>query len=217
LKLSQEGKNAKKTREFIESIWNARLEKKRTYQEISDETLIPYHTVCRFFQGTIEDPGIYLVNELCHALGVPLFPADQPDTTAEVEQLKTELQHKDELIAEKDKAIERLLDRSRLMESGIESRENRLTEKEHELHTVQDGSKPLVYGLLGLCVMLAAVLLVYIILDVKNPYQGLIRTGEGGASIIIWGGVSGVIVALIAITHMVVSRWYAHQKNKGES
>lgn len=216
MKLSQEGKHAEKAREFIESLWQAKLDTKRTYQEISDETLIPYHTVCRFFQGTIEDPGIYLVNELCHALGVPLFPADQPDTTAEVEQLKAELQHKDELIAEKDRAIDRLMERSRLMESGIESRENRLTEKEHELHTVQDGSKPLVYGLLGLCVMLAAVLLVYIILDAKNPYQGLIRTGEGSVSIIVWVGVSGVIVALIAITHIVVSRWYARRKNKGE-
>ena len=217
MKLSQEGKHAQKARDFIESLWQAKLDTKRTYQEIADETKIPYHTICRFFQGSMNDPGIYTVNEISHALGVPLFSADRPDATAEVEHLETELQHKDELLTEKDRAIARLLDRSRLMESGIEFRENRLTEKEHELHTVQGGSKPLVYGLLSLCVVLAAVLLVYIILDVKNPYQGLIRTGEGGASIIIWGGVSGVIVALIAITHMVVSRWYAHQKNKGES
>lgn len=213
MKLSQEGKNAKKTREFIEGLWNARLEKKRTYQEISDETLIPYHTVCRFFQGTIEDPGIYLVNELCHALDVPLFAADQPGPSAEVAQLKAELQHKNELLSEKDKAIDRLMDRSRIMESGIQSRETQLAEKEQDLRTAQDGSKPLIYGLLSLCAMLAAVLFVYLYMDASDPYRGLIRIGEGKISIVIWLGIAGVIASLLVIVNVIANRRHTkHEK-----
>ena len=217
MKLSQEGKNSQETKEFVESLWQARLDKKRTYQEISDETQIPYHTVCRFFQGTMDDPGIYIVNELAHALDVPMFAPDAPDTTAEVERLESELCHKDELLAEKDKAIGRLVDRSRIMLTGIESRDNRLAEKENELHTVQDGSKPLVYGLLGLCVMLAAVLLAYIVLDARNPYQGLIRVGEGKVSVVVFLGILGVTIAVLVLVYMVGARYFAHRKNKGES
>lgn len=217
MKLSQEGKNSQETKEFVESLWQARLDKKRTYQEISDETQIPYHTVCRFFQGTMDDPGIYIVNELAHALDVPMFAPDAPDTTAEVERLESELCHKDELLAEKDKAIGRLVDRSRIMLTGIESRDNRLAEKESELHTVQDGSKPLVYGLLGLCVMLAAVLLAYIVLDARNPYQGLIRVGEGKVSVVVFLGILGVTIAVLVLVYMAGARYFAHRKNKEES
>lgn len=217
MKLSQEGKNSQETKEFVESLWQARLDKKRTYQEISDETQIPYHTVCRFFQGTMDDPGIYIVNELAHALDVPMFAPETPDTTAEVERLESELCHKDELLAEKDKAIGRLVDRSRIMLTGIESRDNRLAEKENELHTVQDGSKPLVYGLLGLCVMLAAVLLVYMVLDAGNPYQGLIRVGEGKVSVVVFLGILGVTIAVLVLVYMAGARYFAHRKNKGES
>jgi hypothetical protein len=217
LKISQEGKNSQETREFVESLWQARLDKKRTYQEISDETQIPYHTVCRFFQGTMDDPGIYIVNELAHALDVPMFAPDAPDTTAEVERLESELCHKDELLAEKDRAIGRLVDRSRIMLTGIEFRENRLAEKENELHTVQDGSKPLVYGLLGLCVMLAAVLLVYMILDARDPYQGLIRVGEGRVSVVVLLGILGVTVAVLVLIYMAGAHRFVHRKNKGES
>lgn len=217
MKLSQEGKNSQETKEFVESLWQARLDKKRTYQEISDETQIPYHTVCRFFQGTMDDPGIYIVNELAHALDVPMFAPETPDTTAEVERLESELCHKDELLAEKDKAIGRLVDRSRIMLTGIESRDNRLAEKENELHTVQDGSKPLVYGLLGLCVMLAAVLLAYMVLDARNPYQGLIRAGEGKVSVVVFLGILGVTIAVLVLVYMAGARYFAHRKNKEES
>lgn len=217
MKVSQEGKNSQETKEFVESLWQARLDKKRTYQEISDETQIPYHTVCRFFQGTMDDPGIYIVNELAHALDVPMFAPDAPDTTEEVERLESELCHKDELLAEKDKAIGRLVDRSRIMLTGIESRDNRLAEKENELHTVQDGSKPLVYGLLGLCVMLAAVLLVYMVLDAGNPYQGLIRVGEGKVSVVVFLGILGVTIAVLVLVYMAGARYFSHRKNKGES
>lgn len=217
MKLSQEGKNSQETKEFVESLWQARLDKKRTYQEISDETQIPYHTVCRFFQGTMDDPGIYIVNELAHALDVPMFAPETPDTTAEVERLESELCHKDELLAEKDKAIGRLVDRSRIMLTGIESRDNRLAEKKHELHTVQDGSKPLIYGLLGLCVMLAAVLLVYMVLDARNPYQGLIRVGEGKVSVVVFLGILGVTIAMLVLVYMAGAHYFDHRKNKEES
>lgn len=217
MKLSQEGKNSQETKEFVESLWQARLDKKRTYQEISDETQIPYHTVCRFFQGTMDDPGIYIVNELAHALDVPMFAPETPDTTAEVERLESELCHKDELLAEKDKAIGRLVDRSQIMLTGIKSRDNRLAEKENELHTVQDGSKPLVYGLLGLCVMLAAVLLVYMVLDARNPYQGLIRVGEGKVSVVVFLGILGVTIAMLVLVYMAGAHYFDHRKNKEES
>ena len=103
------------------------------------------------------------------------------------------------------------------MLTGIEFRENRLAEKENELHTVQDGSKPLVYGLLGLCVMLAAVLLVYMILDARNPYQGLIRVGEGRVSVVVLLGILGVTVAVLVLIYMAGAHHFVHRKNKGES
>lgn len=215
MKVVKEGKRAEICSQFLENLCETRLEKRKTYQRIADETNVPYHTVCRFFQGQMDDPGIYIVSEMCGALDVPLFADEQPGPSVEVERLELELQHKNELLDEKDKAVGRLLERSRLMESGIESRETRLTEKEKQLKSAQDGNKPVIYGLLGLCVMLAAVLLVYIVLDAKNPYQGLIRTGN--VSIVILVGVSGVVFALIAITSIVVSRLYSRRKRKGES
>lgn len=214
MKVTKEGKRAEICSQFLENLCETRIEKRITYQRIADETNVPYHTVCRFFQGQMDDPGVYIVSEMCGALDVPLFADEQPEPSAEVERLKLELQHRDELLTEKDNAIGRLLDRSRLMESGIEFRETRLTEKENQLKSAQDGNMPVIYGLLGLCVMLATVLLFYIVLDAKNPYQGLIRTGN--VSIVIWLGVSGAIVALIAITHIVVSRLYSRRKRKGK-
>lgn len=215
MKVTKEGKRAEICSKFLENLCEIRIEKRITYQRIADETNVPYHTVCRFFQGQMDDPGIYIVSEMCGALDVHLFADEQPEPSAEVERLKLELQHRDELLTEKDKAIGRLLERSRLMESGIESRETRLTEKENQLKSAQDGNMPVIYGLLGLCVMLATVLLFYIVLDAKNPYQGLIRNGN--VSIVIWVGVSGAIVALIAITQIVVSRLYSRRKRKGKS
>lgn len=75
-----------------------------------------------------------------------------------------------------------------------------------ELREVRATYRPLVYGLCGLCVLLTAVWGVYVILDARQPEQGLIRAGS--VSPVVWIGAAGVVVLLVMLLHLTVSRWY---------
>lgn len=52
---------------------------------------------------------------------------------AEIDQLRQEIAYKDEIIAEKDAAIDRLLDRSRIMEAGVAARDDRIGKQNEEI------------------------------------------------------------------------------------
>lgn len=210
-----------KTEKLMNDIRAEKTEQGKTTQQLIDATGVPKATLDRFFAGTLKRPGFYDICALCVCLGLPIekrlgiAPQEEP---SEVEQLRTLAAHQKELLAEKDREITLLQERSRMQQSGIATRDSHIARqaedmrrKDTELAAAGKGDKPLLYGLCGLCVMLTVVLLVYIVLDARNPSQGLIRST--GTSAVVWIGASCILVLLVLLVHTLVSRWY--QKTKG--
>lgn len=192
-----------------------------TNQQLSDISGVPIATTSRILAGAVSNPGIYHIAPLCAALGVSLddlMGAAPPDSdSAELCTLRLDVAHKEELLAEKSKAIERLLDRSRIQESGIAARneqirrqEEDIRRKDAEIKTVRNSYIPLVYGLCGLCILLTIAWGIYVVLDARQPDVGLIRTGT--ISPFVWIGAAAVVTLLVMLLHFTVSRWYRKSK-----
>lgn len=193
---------------MLDALREARTRQGKTYQQLSDETGIPPATISRFFSGVVDNPGIFTVAILCAALGVPLMPEDgiyPPESESEIDRLQMQLGHKNELLAERERSMECLMNQSRLMESGIATRDEQLHRKDDVIKAAQDGNRPLIFGLMSLCIMLAAVLIVYISLDALAPDIGLIRT-DGVSPVIVLGALS------ITACCMYIGHWVAKRK-----
>ena len=96
----------------------------------------------------------------------------------------------DKRIAAKDAAIDRLLDRSRIMEAGVAARDDRITKQNAEIKNVRSSYKILVYGLCGICITLTFVWAIYGILQgpkKKSPPgksgRGRLFFGQGAAAV----------------------------------
>ena len=144
----------------------AKEDQHKTNQQIIDSTGLSESTVKKFFSGHLSGPSIYDVTAMAIDLGLSLdelmeLSPPKQDQSAEIAQLKTELAHKQEMIAEKDKAISRLEDRSHIMEN--------------EISTVRSNWKEIAYVTSGLSVLFGLFLMVYVFLDLRNPNLGLFR------------------------------------------
>lgn len=144
----------------------AKEEQHKTNQQIIDSTGLSESTVKKFFSGHLSGPSIYDVTAMAIDLGLSLdelmeLSHPKQDQSAEINQLKTEIAHKQEMIAEKDKAISRLEDRSHIMEN--------------EISTVRSNWKEIAYVTSGLSVLFGLFLMVYVFLDLRNPNLGLFR------------------------------------------
>lgn len=208
-----------KTEKLMDDIRAEKTEQGKTTQQLIDATGVPKATLDRFFAGTLKRPGFYDICALCICLGIPIeerlgiAPQNDP---SETEQLRVLVAHQKELLMEKEKEILLLQERSEMQQSGIATRDGHIKRqaedirrKDTELAAAWKNDRPLLYALCGLCAMLAAVLLVYIALDARNPSKGLIRST--GVSVVVWVGV-GCIMALLALLVCVIAvRW----KSKG--
>lgn len=175
-----------------------------TNQQLSDTTGVPIATTSRILAGAVTNPGIFHVSAICAALGLSMdtlmeLSPPEEDHAAELAQMRLELSHKEELLAEKDKAVELLQERSYMMEREIRTLNAQMQETRRTW-------KPMLYGLCGLCILLTIVWGVYVVLDARQPDVGLIRSGA--VSPLIWIGAAAVIVLLIMLLHFTVSRWY---------
>lgn len=144
----------------------AKEDQHKTNQQIIDSTGLSESTVKKFFSGHLSGPSIYDVTAMAIDLGLSLdelmeLSPPKQDQSAKINQLKTEIAHKQEMIAEKDKAISRLEDRSHIMEN--------------EISTVRSNWKEIAYVTSGLSLLFGLFLMVYITLDARNPNIGLIR------------------------------------------
>lgn len=178
-----------------------REEKKKqgkTYQELSDDTGIPIQTISRCLSGAVSNPGIYTIAALCAALGVDLLtfsgggPSEEEDSS-EMDMLQMEIDHKDEMLHEKDRAISRL--------------EGRTKTYEHEIDSVRSDWRRIAFWAFGLVFLLTTFLMVYVVLDISNPDMGLFRaTG------------ANPVVYLITIPIVWLCLYGAHRiaKKKGE-
>lgn len=162
-----------------------------TNQQLSDLSGVPLATTGRILAGTVSNPGFFHVAAICNALGlsmdecIGLTPQPQEDHSAVLE--KTEQQ------------VDLLRERSRMMEREIVSMRRSYT--------------PIVYGLCGLCILLAAVLMTYMVLDYRDPTQGLIRPGS--TSLVPILGAAAIVTFSLLLLHTVVSRQI--KKSKEES
>ena len=175
-----------------------------TNQQLSDISGVPIATTCRILAGAVANPGLFHIAPICAAMGVSLDglvgAASPPaDDAAELAALRQELGHKEALLAEKDKAVDLLRERSGMMEQEIRRLNTQLQETRRTW-------KPLLYGLCGLCILLTIVWGVYVVLDAQQPDIGLIRSGA--VSPLIWIGAAAVVVLLIMLLHFTVSRFY---------
>lgn len=208
-----------KTEKLMNDIRAEKTEQGKTTQQLIDATGVPKATLDRFFAGTLKRPGFYDICALCVCLGIPIeerlgiAPQNDP---SEVEQLRVLVAHQKELLGEKEKEILLLQERSAMQQSGIATRDGHIERqaedirrKDKALAAAWKVDRPLLYTLCGLCAMLAAILLAYIVLDARNPSQGLIRST--GVSVIVWGG-AGCIVALLALLARIIA---ARRKAKG--
>lgn len=183
----------------------------KTNQSVADSTGVSISTVAKFFSGGLSNPGVFGVSAICIDLGLSLddlmgiaqAPPGEEQTT-DIDRLQVELSHKDELLQAKDTEIGLLLERSQLMDRGIQERDRHIKE-------IRRAWKPIIYGLCGLCIMLASVMMVYIVLDAQHPDVGLIR-GIGNTSIVVWVGISAVIMFALLLAHIAISRWYRKTK-----
>ena len=123
---------------LVEKIKAAKQQQGKTVQQLADETGIPRTTLNRFFAGTLMNPGFMDVCSLCASLElsadelIGLSPQKSGDSVT-VDFLQLELDHKDEMLQEKDAAISRLLDRSRIQEAGISARDTRIRKQSDAL------------------------------------------------------------------------------------
>ena len=122
----------------------AKEEQHKTNQQIIDSTGLSESMVKKFFSGHLTGPSIYDVTAIAIDLGLSLdelmeLSPPKQDQSAEIERLKTEISHKEELISEKDNAISRLEERSHMMDK--------------EISAVRDNWKHVTYGAAGLAVL----------------------------------------------------------------
>lgn len=154
-------------------------------KRLAEESGVGESTVNKMLSGAIPNPGVIQAAAVCRVLGVSL------DREMGLESTQTGKAEAGPLLEEKDRAIERLLERSRMQED--------------EIKAIRGTYRPLVYGLCGLCVLLTVVWGIYVILDARAPEQGLIRAGS--VSPVVWIGAAGVLVLLVMLLHITVSRW----------
>lgn len=195
-----------------------------TNQQLSDVSGVPIATTSRILSGAVSNPGFFHIAALCAAMDVSMDSVagvHQSGDQAEIDQLRQEIAYKDEIIAEKDAAIDRLLDRSRIMEAGVAARDDRISKQNAEIKNVRSSYKILVYGLCGVCITLTFVWAIYVILDSRVPDQGLIRSDD--VSPVVWAGAAAVIVLLFWLLHFTVSKiskkrdtlWEERKKSRG--
>ncbi len=194
---------------LVETLRQAKSRSGKTNQQLSDETGIPLTTISRLFSGAVASPGFFVVCPVCAALGLSAdalagLPAqtDSPDQEA----LRAEIAHKDTLLAEKDKAITRLEERSHMLE--------------HEITAVRGSWRGVTYGATGLAVLFGLFLMVYVFLDMRNPNLGLFRGST--AAPIVYVAAFSIVGTCLFIGHTMVKRRIERKKksaaqNKGDS
>lgn len=173
----------------------AKEEQHKTNQQIIDSTGLSESMVKKFFSGHLTGPSIYDVTAIAIDLGLSLdelmeLSPPKQDQSAEIERLKTEISHKEELISEKDNAISRLEERSHMMDK--------------EISAVRHNWKHVTYGAAGLAVLFGIFLMVYVFLDMQNPNLGLFQSGH--ASPIVYVAAFSIIGTCLYIVRTVIKR-----------
>lgn len=180
----------------------AKEDQHKTNQQIINSTGLSESMVKKFFSGHLSGPSIYDVTAIAIDLNLSLdelmeLSPPKQDQSAEIERLKTEISHKEELISEKDNAISRLEERSHMMDK--------------EISAVRYNWKHVTYGAAGLAMMFGLFLMIYVSLDMRNPNLGLIQ--EGHTSPIVYVAAILIVGAFLSIWHTIRLQRMEKKKN----
>lgn len=175
---------------------NAKEDQHKTNQQIIDSTGLSESTVKKFFSGHLSGPSIYDVTAMAIDLDLSLdelmeLSPPKQDQSAEIEQLKTELAHKEEMLAEKERIVAVSQERVRAMQ--------------RELYHVRRDWRSVAYAACSMAVLLGFFLMVYVVLDARNPNMGLFRRQE--ISPIVY-----VAAFFIVLVLFVIARSFIKQK-----
>lgn len=181
---------------------HAKEDQHKTNQQIIDSTGVSESAVKKFFSGHLSGPSIYDVTAIAIDLGLSLdelmeLSPPKQDQSVEIERLKTEILHKEELISEKDNAISRLEERSHMMDK--------------EISAVRGNWKIITCGSVGLAMMFGLFLMIYVSLDMRNPNLGLIQ--EGHTSPIVYVAAILIVGAFLPIGHAIRLQRMEKKKN----
>lgn len=184
----------------------AKEEQHKTNQQVIDSTGLSESMVKKFFSGHLTGPSIYDVTAIAIDLGLSLdelmeLSPPKQDQSAEIERLKTEISHKEELISEKDNAISRLEERSRMME--------------RELFSVRSSWRRITYGAAGLATLFGACLMIYVFLDMKNPNLGLFRGTR--SSPVVYAAAFAIAGVCLFVCRKIVKRKMEQKKNANDT
>ena len=170
--------------EMSQIIRQAKHESNLTNQQLSTAANVPQSFVNKLLaSGTSGSANAFYLASICEVLGLSmddlmgLPKQEDPEQEDAIAILRTEIEHRDALLAEKDKRI-------KMMQKGIQSR------------------RTLIYSLTGLCILLAAALAAYVILDALNPAMGLIR--QTGTNIGVYLMAMAIIGVCLYIGHSMV-------------
>lgn len=184
----------------------AKEEQHKTNQQVIDSTGLSESMVKKFFSGHLTGPSIYDVTAIAIDLGLSLdelmeLSPPKQDQSAEIERLKTEISHKKELISEKDNAISRLEERSRMME--------------RELFAVRSSWRRITYGAAGLATLFGACLMIYVFLDMKNPNLGLFRGTR--SSPVVYAAAFAIAGVCLFVCRKMVKKRMEQKKNANDT
>lgn len=173
----------------------AKEEQHKTNQQIIDSTGVCESAVKKFFSGHLTGPSIYDVTAIAIDLDLSLdelmeLSPPKQDQSAEIERLKAEISHKEEMLTEKDNAISRLEERSHMMDK--------------EISAVRDNWKRVTYGATGLAVLFAVFLMIYVFMDMRNPSLGLFQSGHTAP--IVYVAAFSIVGAVLFVGHTMVKR-----------
>ena len=170
--------------EMSQIIRQAKHKKNLTNQQLSTAANVPQSFVNKLLaSGTPGSANAFYLASICEVLGLSmddlmgLPKQENPGQEDAIAVLQKEIEHRDALLAEKDKQI-------KMMQMGLQSR------------------RTLIYSLTGF--LLAAALAAYVILDALNPAMGLIR--KTGTNIGVYLMAMAIIGVCLYIVHSMVKR-----------
>lgn len=184
----------------------AKEEQHKTNQQVIDSTGLSESMVKKFFSGHLTGPSIYDVTAIAIDLGLSLdelmeLSPPKQDQSAEIERLKTQVAHKEELLAEKDRAISRLEERSHMIEK--------------ELYAVRSSWRRITYGAAGLATLFGACLMIYVFLDMKNPNLGLFRGTR--SSPVVYAAAFAIAGVCLFVCRKLVKKRMEQKKNANDT
>ena len=165
----------------------------KTNRSLAERTGIPISTTAKFFSGTLSNPGIFSVTAWCIDLSLSLdvlmgiSRENESECVARIAELEAEL-------ASEKRENELLKNQNKQLEAGIAER------------------KPIIYGLAGLCLLLAFAVLAYIIIDMSNLNFGFFRADNFGNSLTVLTLGFGILI--VAALHIITKN---KAKNKNDN